>query len=99
VCGEPRCVAISGFYFEFAPPPNFTVMFAGDFAAAPLPANVTVRALVNKGRSSGARRTDPKLDRTEPIEALGLPKLITHRSVRLYDAGDGTRLWQALQSQ
>jgi hypothetical protein len=97
VCGEPRCVAISNFYFEFAPPPSVTVIFAGDFAAAPLPTGVTVRALVNKARSPGARRTDPKLDRTDQIDALNLPKLVTHRSLRLYDAGDGATLWQALQ--
>ncbi|HEY5951210.1 MAG TPA: hypothetical protein VIV40_37215 [Kofleriaceae bacterium] len=98
VCGEPRCTSIASYYFGFMPRENFTVTFAGDFAAAPLPANVSVRALVNKSRSPGARRTDPKLDRTEQIDALALPKLVTHRSVRLYDAGDGARLWQALQS-
>jgi hypothetical protein len=98
VCGEPRCVDISGFYFDFAPPPNLTVVFANDFARAPRPEGATVRALVNLTRSPGARRTDPQLDRTPSIEALALRPLVWDRSVRLYDAGDGARLWEALRA-
>ncbi len=98
VCGEPRCVEISSFYFEFAPPANVTVTFARDFAAAPRPDHATVRALVNVGRSSGARRTDPHLDMTQPIEALALRPIVWHPNVRLYDAGDGARLWEALRA-
>lgn len=98
VCGEPRCVQISRFYFDFALPANLTVVFAGDFARAPRPEGATVRALVNLTRSPGARRTDPQLDRTQPIEALALRPLVWDRNVRLYDAGDGARLWEALRA-
>jgi hypothetical protein len=98
VCGEPRCVDASVIYFRYAVPANLTVMFASDFARQPLPAGATVRALVDLDRAEGARRTDPKLDRTAPIVALGMPPLLWHRSVRLYDAGNGERLWNALRA-
>jgi hypothetical protein len=98
VCGEPRCVPISNFYFAFRPPPNLTVLFAADFAAQPLPQQVTVRALVNRRRSAGARKADPDLDLTRAIEALGLRALTSQRGVRLYDATDGAVLWEALQA-
>lgn len=85
-------------YFRYAVPANLTVMFASDFARQPLPAGATVRALVDLDRAEGARRFDPKLDRTAPIVALGMPPLLLHRSVRLYDAGNGERLWNALRA-
>jgi hypothetical protein len=73
-------------------------VFAADFARAPAPAGATVRALVNLTRSPGARRTDPHLDMTEPIDALGLRSMVRDRKVRLYDAEDGARLWRALHT-
>ena len=97
VCGEPRCVSIAGFYFAFEPPPNLNVTYAGDFARAPRPDHVTVRALVNLIRSAGVRRADPHADLTAPIDQLELPRIVWHKDVHLYDAGDGTKLWDALQ--
>ncbi len=96
VCGEPRCVAISDWYFGFERPASLTVIHANDFAAAPLPAGVHVRALVNRVRAPGAHRTDPKTDRTADITALGLPVLAGNKNVTLYDAGDGVALQRAL---
>lgn len=98
VCGEPRCVPIGNFYFGFALPANVTVVFATDFANAPPPTGATVRALVNLLRSTGAHRTDPKLDMTGPIEALQLPRIAGDRNIHLSDAGDGARLWAALRA-
>jgi hypothetical protein len=97
VCGEPRCLAIAPWYFGFAPPPAITFVHANDFAAAPMPAGTRVRALVNRVRSPGAARTDPKSDRTGAITALGLPALAGNKNVTLYDAGDGAALWRALR--
>lgn len=97
VCGEPRCVQIGGFYFGFELPPNATVIFANDFAEAAMPAGARVVAVVNFPRAAGARRTNPDLDRTEAIATLKLPVLAGNKNVKLYDAGDGARLWQALR--
>jgi hypothetical protein len=97
VCGEPRCVALASFYFGFEPPPNFRIYSAGDFAHSPRPHDVTVRALVNRSRGHGIRKTDPELDATEKISAVGLPAIAGDDDIGLYDAGDGTRLWDALQ--
>ena len=96
VCGEPRCTAIASWYFGFTPPPTLAVVHANDFAAAPLPTGVRVRALVNRVRAPGAHRTDPKTDRTADIAALQLPVLAGNKNVTLYDAGDGLALWRAL---
>jgi hypothetical protein len=98
VCGEPRCTAISTFYFGFELPPNLTVVLATDFAQAPLQPGATIRALVNLPRSGGARRTDPHSEMTAPIEALKLPRIAGNRNVSLYDASDGARLWSALRA-
>jgi hypothetical protein len=99
VCGEPKCIAISRFYFGFEDPPNLQVMFARDFAAAPLSAGVRVRALVNMTRASGIRRVSPQLDMTAAIDGASLPAIVNYSDVRLYDAGDGAQLHAALQSR
>jgi hypothetical protein len=83
VCTEPRCVPLADFYFGFAPPPNVLIEFVTDFAHAPKPTGVTVRAL--RGRETGV------------IDTLELPTVLSRPELRLYDAGDGTRLWNALQ--
>jgi hypothetical protein len=97
VCGEPRCTAIAGFYFGFEPPASFMTLPAPDFANSPAPQGMSVRALVNDTRAIGAARSDPKSDATRQIDALGLPALARSKHVRLYDAGDGRQLWNALQ--
>ena len=97
VCGEPRCVAIGNFHFDFRVPSHVRLLSAEQFAEVVLPAQDRVRALVHLGRAKGTRRTRPDLDRTGTIEALKLRALYLHRSVRVYDAGFGQALWQALQ--
>jgi hypothetical protein len=97
VCGEPKCTAIWRFYFRFEDPPNLQVVYARDFAVAPLSPDVRVRALVNAGRASGIRRVSTELDMTTAIDAAALPTLFNREGVRLYDAGDGARLHAALQ--
>lgn len=64
VCGDPRSVALTEFYFGLDPPPN-----------------------------------DPRGGRVKQIEALGLPPLVWHPDFRLYDAGDGARLWASSGSR
>jgi hypothetical protein len=91
VCGDPRCEAISNYYFDFAPPPNLKVAYGRGWTG---PDGSTVRALVNMTRAAGARETNQDL--SGPIEALQLPRLASHEDVRLYDAGDGARLYQVL---
>jgi hypothetical protein len=96
VCGEPRCEYIAPWYYGFDPPQTLSVVHANDFAAAPLPTGVHVRALVNRVRAPGAHSTDPKSDRTADITALHLPVLAGNANVTLYDAGDGAALWRGL---
>jgi hypothetical protein len=91
-------VPITYFYFGLEPPANLTAVFATNFARTPLPAGATVRALVNLPRAQALRKTFPQLDLTQPIEALALRPIASHREVRLYDAGDGARLWEALRA-
>lgn len=97
VCGEPRCIALTDFYLGFEPRPDFTVLGSAEFARSPRPHDVTVRALVNRPRGRGIRATDPALDATGKIDAVGLALIDGDEDIRLYDAGDGTRLWDALQ--
>jgi hypothetical protein len=99
VCADPRGPAITGFYFGFEPPPNLRVVFAPDFADAPLPANATVRAIVNLTRRRMAREIDPRGDRIDVIEAARLPRITWSRDVQLYDAGDGARLRDLLRAR
>jgi hypothetical protein len=94
VCGDPRCPPITGFHFGFEPPANLTVVTAAEFAAAPLPSPATVRAIVHTERSNGAGR-----DLGRRAEALGLRPLVWDREIRLYDAGDGARLHDALTTR
>jgi 4-amino-4-deoxy-L-arabinose transferase-like glycosyltransferase len=98
VCGEASCVSAIGIHFGLVVPANLTVMFAADFARAPLPEHVTVRALVNLPRGRGVRQRDPHDDMTLPIAALALPPIAGDRDVRLYDAGDGARLRDTLRA-
>ncbi|MBA3451591.1 MAG: hypothetical protein H0T42_00680 [Deltaproteobacteria bacterium] len=101
VCGDPRCSPISTFHFGFAPPPNLTILFAGNFAAMQRPAGITAFVMVNLRRGAGAEWVDPATDplgyKVDRIEELRLPVLLRHGSVRLYDGGDGVRLWEALR--
>ena len=91
VCNYRRCPSLASFYFEFDVPPHVTVTDAVDFARRPKPEGVLVRALVNTNRARDLDNVHQKID------ALQLPVLFGHRYLRLYDAGDGTQLWQALQ--
>jgi hypothetical protein len=97
VTSDPRGVAVAWFYFGLAPPANVQLVYAPEFAAAPLPPHATVRALVSESRRKGVEKIDPRGDRVDAIEALHLPALMWHHNIRLYDAGDGTRLHAALQ--
>jgi hypothetical protein len=94
VCGDFRCPPLTAFYFGFAPPPHLTVVLPAEFAAAPLPDRARVRLLVQVNRSNGAGR-----DVARRADALGLPRIIGHPELRLYDAGDGARLHAALTRQ
>jgi hypothetical protein len=98
VCADPSCPSMSDFYFGFEAPPNLTIALATDFARAPLPEGVAVRAFVNVPRSTDVRDEDPRLDRSPQIEALALPPIVWRPRARLYDAGDGRRLWEALRA-
>jgi hypothetical protein len=85
VCGDPRCPAITGYYFEFDVPRNLTVVTLDDFAkSTPTPgARAVVRAIVNRGRGfsgDAARRF------------ASLPVIVERGDVSLYDAGDGAAL-------
>jgi hypothetical protein len=48
-------------------------------------------------RAAGARETGQDLSAT--IEALKLRPIVWHKDVRLYDAGDGAQLSQALRAR
>lgn len=91
VCGDYRCPPLTGFYFGFAPPPNLSVEMPDAFAAAPLPAGARVWVLTHISRSNGAGR-----DVARRADALGLPRIGADPELRLYDAGDGARLHDAL---
>ena len=101
VCGDPRCAPISTFHFGFEPPPNLTIVFAGEFARTPRPDGITAFVMVNLHRGAGAEWVDPEADplgyKVEKIEQLGLPVLLRQGTVRLYNAGDGIRLWETLR--
>ena len=97
VCGEPKCTALAPFYFGLENPPNLQVVYARDFAAAPLATGSRVRVLVNRPRASGIRRIDPALDMTAAIDAANLPAIYKSAEVQLYDAGDGATIHAALQ--
>ena len=98
VCGEPRCTSIANFYFDFAIPPRLTVVLATDFARFERPADAVVRAIVNLPRSKGARSQDPHSEMSGEIIAAHLPILYDSRDIKLYDAGDGAALRNALRS-
>ncbi len=102
VCGDPRCAPIATFYFGFKPPPNVTIVFAGDFARMARPDGITAFMMVNLRRGASSEWVDPATDplgyKVEKIEELKLPVLIQHGSVRLYDGGDGLRVWEALRA-
>jgi hypothetical protein len=91
VCGDFRCPPLTGFYFGFAPPAQLGVVLPAEFAAAPLADRARVRLLVQVNRSGGAGR-----DVAGRAEALGLPRIVGDAALRLYDAGDGARLHDAL---
>lgn len=102
VCADQDCPLLSDFYFGLEPPPSLTATFADDFARAPLPpagaVPVVVRAFVNLQRSALIRRENPRRDRSPLIESLGMPAIMRSPGGRLYDAGDGRRLWEALRA-
>jgi hypothetical protein len=91
VCGDPRCPPITGFYFDFAPRDNLTVVTAEQFVAAPLPERARVRLIAHLERAGGVAK-----DVARRADALGLPRIAGNTDVRLYDAGDGARLHEAL---
>jgi hypothetical protein len=91
VCGDLRCPLYTRFYFGFEPPANLTVVTTPDFAAAPLPAPARVRVIAHTLRSDAQG-----MEVVRRAEALGLPRITWHPEVRLYDAGDGARLHDAL---
>jgi hypothetical protein len=97
VCGNRGREALSRYSFQFTPPPNLTLVFAGDFARAPLPLGAEVRAFVATGRAAYAS-PDREYARDGEIEALALPVLVTRPTFAIYDAGDGTALWNALRA-
>ncbi|HEX3479619.1 MAG TPA: glycosyltransferase family 39 protein [Kofleriaceae bacterium] len=91
VCGDIRCPLYARFYVGFEPPANLTIVMASQLAATPLPGRARVRLLAHLERSGG---TGKELARR--AEALGLPAILSHPELRLYDAGDGARLRDAL---
>jgi hypothetical protein len=88
VCADGDCPKYTQFYFGFAPPDNLSIVTATEFAAAPLPAHARVRLMVHLDRSGG--------DADRRAVTLGLPPILRLSQVRLYDAGDGARLRDAL---
>lgn len=91
VCGDLRCPMFTDLHFGFESPANLVVIEAPAFAVAPLPERARVRLLVQLVRSAGAAK-----DVARRAEALGLRRILWHPDVRLYDAGDGARLREAL---
>ncbi|HEY5927811.1 MAG TPA: hypothetical protein VIV11_39265, partial [Kofleriaceae bacterium] len=91
VCNYRRCPSVANFHFGFEVPSHVTITDAVDFARRPKPEGALVRALVNTNRARDLDHVHRKID------ALQLPTLVRHHYLRLYDAGDGTQLWQALQ--
>jgi len=91
VCGEPRCPRYTDFYFGFERPGNLVVVPAPEFAAAPLPERARVR-LITQVHRTGAVGADV----ARRAEAIGLRRIVWHPDLRLYDAGDGARLREAL---
>jgi len=88
VCADADCPGYTRFYFGWSPPANVAIVTAPEFAAAPLPPRAGVRLLVHLERSG------KEADRR--AVALGLPPITWFPDVRLYDAGDGARLHDAL---
>jgi hypothetical protein len=88
VCADANCPTYTQFYFGFAPPDNLSIVTVPEFAAASLPAHARVRLMVHMARSGQ--------DANRRAEALGLPAILWSSNVRLYDAGDGARLHDAL---
>jgi hypothetical protein len=96
VCGDRNRTALSRFYFRFSPPPNLSILFAGDYAHLPKPERASVRLL--NDLAAGSRNSgDLTIDRTQQLETLQLPPILRQPTLRLYDAGDGAQLWAALQ--
>lgn len=95
VCGDVSCPPITFFHFGFTPPKNLTVVFAADAAVTPLPERATVRAIVNGPRSEGHQHESPAKDLSADIERFSFQVLYDVRGVRIYDGGDGTRMWAA----
>jgi hypothetical protein len=91
VCGDIRCPLYARFYFGFEPPAHLTVVMASQLAATPLPDRARVRLLAHVERSGGSGK-----ELARRAEALGLRPIAWHPEVRLYDAGDGAQLRDAL---
>jgi hypothetical protein len=91
VCGDIRCPLYARFYFGFEPPASLTVVMASQLAATPLPDRARVRLLAHVERSGGSGK-----ELARRAEALELRPIAWHPEVRLYDAGDGARLRDAL---
>lgn len=95
ICGDGDvwCPALTDYYFGFDRPSNLDVVILRGFTDAPLPEAVRVRLLVNVRRSS--ERGEELVRRAE---ALALRRIVSYPKVRLYDAGNGARLHEALRS-
>jgi hypothetical protein len=87
VCEDYRCPIFTAFFFGFEPPANLVVVAAPGFATAPLPERAKVRLIAHLQPSGGLARR---------AEDLGLRPIVWDPDVRLYDAGDGARLHDAL---
>ena len=95
VCPDFRCRTAIPFAFGFRLPPNLQLVNVVDFASAPDPAPATrVRVVV---KPYARERLYGGTSIVQPIEALGLRPMYSHRRMRLYDAGDGTQLHAVLR--
>jgi len=90
VCADGRGPMIANFYFQFEPPPTLQLVPAADYPTMSRPPGLHVYALVNE-----LREHDAKL--AAKIDALHLRAIYRSAHVRLYDAGDGATLAEALR--
>jgi len=91
VCGDYWCPTYANFYFGYERPANLVIVTAADFVAAPLPAPARIRFMVDVIR--GGPRS---LELARRAEALESRRIAWGPRIRLYDAGDGARLRDAL---
>jgi hypothetical protein len=95
VCPDFRCLSAVPFAFGFRVPPRMRVTSVTDFVDAPPPTGARVRVVV-KPRARANLYGGVAI--VQPIEALHLPAIVSHRTERLYDAGDGADLHRVLRA-